>query len=458
MFKLSMPAFLGMFVQSMYNVISTIFLGHYVGPLGIAGLSIAFPLQMLGLGLANLSGIGGMSLISRYIGAKEYDKAEQSLGNGVTLAVTLGLFVIICLLPFLDFWLRLIGASEDVLPYAHDYMTFVTIGMLAQITTMAFLNYARAEGNARVGMIAMMMGALVNIGLSAVFIIWMDMGAKGAGLATLIAQVSSLGYTSSYYLLKKSFLKLRLKNLYPNFRVLKEIFSIGIGAFMQHFAGSLSAMLLISMVVSYGGDYALSAFGIVQRVQMFASMPAMVLAQGVQPVLGFNYGARRFKLAIKSVFIGMLSSTTLTIVTWSIVYFVPEPIIRLFSSDPQLISVGVQAARGIMLLLPIVGPIMIGTMVFQAIGKPGRAFIAAISRPVIFMIPSLFVLAHFLGIKGVWYTFAASDVLTLIAVALLLLPILKQFRKAAVEEEKSELSASSGNLLELKEARRPTDA
>ncbi len=458
MVKLSMPAFLGMFVQSMYNVISTIFLGHYVGALGIAGLSIAFPLQMLGFGLANLSGIGGMSLISRYIGSKDYAKAEQALGNGVSLAIFLGLFVIAGLLPFLDFWLTLIGASDEVLPYARDYMMFVTIGMLAQTATMAFLNYARAEGNARVGMIAMIMGALVNIALSAMFIIWLDMGAKGAGLATLIAQVSSLGYTASYYLLKKSYLKLRLKNLYPNFKVLKEIFSIGIGAFMQHFAGSLSSMLLISMVVSYGGDYALSAFGIVQRIQMFASMPAMVIAQGVQPILGFNYGARRFKLVLKCISMGMTSSIVLTFVTWGIVYFVPEPIVRLFSNDPQLITVGVEAARGIMVVLPIVGPIMVGTMVFQAIGKPGRAFIAAVSRPVIFMIPSLFILAHFLGIMGVWYTFAASDVLTLIAVALLLIPIIKQVQRAAADEDKTRLSASPGTIVELKEARRPTDA
>ena len=173
MVKLSMPAFLGMFVQSMYNVISTIFVGQYVGALGIAGLSIAFPLQMFGVGLGNLSGIGGMSLISRYIGSREYEKAEKALGNGTSLSIFLGLFILVALLPFLDFWLKLIGASEDVLPYAHDYMVFISIGMLAQITSMAFLNYARAEGNAKVGMIAMVLGSALSILLTAIFIIWL---------------------------------------------------------------------------------------------------------------------------------------------------------------------------------------------------------------------------------------------------------------------------------------------
>ena len=148
-FTLSLPVFFGMFVQTLYNVISTVFVGHYVGPLGIAGLSVVFPLQMLGMALGNLAGIGGMSLISRKLGAKDYPGAEKSLGNGIMLSILLGLIANIIMLPFLDFWLILIGASPDVLPYARDYMIFVTIGMLFQCITMALFNFARAEGNAR---------------------------------------------------------------------------------------------------------------------------------------------------------------------------------------------------------------------------------------------------------------------------------------------------------------------
>ena len=436
MFKLSMPVFMGMFVQSMYNIISTIFVGQYVGPLAIAGLSIAFPLQMVGAGLGQLSGIGGMSLISRLIGAKEYDQAEKALGNGIMLSIFLGIVVIIGLLPFLDFWLTLIGASEAVLPHARDYMMFITIGMMAQIVSMAFLNYARAEGNARVGMIAMIMGALINIALSAVFIVWLDMGTLGAGLATLIAQVASMLYTMSYYVFKKSFLNVRRKNLFPDFRIMRSIFSIGIGAFTQLFAGSLSSMILINMVVSYGGDYALSAFGIVQRVLLFANLPAMVISQGCQPVLGFNYGARRFKLALKTIYMAMGFATGLSFLGFVIVYFIPGPIVRLFSDDPELVSAGIQAARGILMVLPVVGPMMVGTMIFQAIGKPVRAFIAAIARPVVFLIPSVILLTNVfdLGINGIWYSFPASDAMTFLLTMLLLLPIIKYFRSTADQQ------------------------
>ena len=444
LFKLSTPAFMGMFVQSMYNVINTIFVGKYVGTDAIAGLGVAFPLQMLGFGLGNLAGIGGMSLISRYLGAREYEKAEKSLGNGIVLSIFLGLFIILALLPFLGFWLKLIGASEHVYPYAYDYMVFVCIGMLPQICSMAFLNYARAEGNARVGMIGMILGALTNIGLSALFIIGMHLGARGAGLATMIAQLVSVSYTASYYLFNKSFLKLRRINLRPDFRVLKQISSIGVGAFMQVFAGSLSSMILINMVVHYGGDYALGAFTIVQRVMMFANMPAMIISQGAQPILGFNYGARRFRLALKSIYMAVIVSTGLCTVTFGIVYFIPEPIIRIFSNDEELVSAGILAARGMMLLLPITGPMMVGTMVFQALGKPGRAFITAVARPVLFMIPAVLILSRLLGIDGIWYAFPTSDALTCFTVGILILPILSQLKKSAAEEDQQNVSQLSG--------------
>lgn len=446
-FKLSLPVFFGMFVQTMYNVISTVFVGHYVGPLGIAGLSVAFPLQMLGMALGSLSGMGGMSLISRKIGAKEIPSAEKALGNGIALSVILGVVANIILLPFLDFWLRLIGASDAVLPYAHDYMIFIIPGMLFQVVTMALFNYARAEGNARVGMIAMIMGALLNIALSAVFIVWMDMGVLGAGLATLLAQGASMAYTISYFASGNSYLKVRRANYLPDFKILKQMLAIGGGAFAQMFAGSLSSMLLINMVISYGGDYALSAFGIVQRVSMFATMPAMVISQGAQPVLGYNYGAKRFGLSLKTIYLALGASTTFSCLGFLIVYFVPEPIIRVFTNDSELIRVGIDAAKNMFLAVPIMGPIMIGTMVFQAIGKAKQAFIAAVSRPVIYLLPSVLILPRLLGLQGVWLSFPSSDFLSAITIGLLLLPLLKVFRARAAAEHASAINPLSQSAI-----------
>ena len=187
--KLATPAFFGMFVQTLYNVINTIFVGHYVGPLGIAGLSIAFPLQMLTMGLGMMVGIGGASLISRLLGAGDVAGAERTVGNGISISIVLSVLVVIIILPFVDFWLRLIGASDDVLPYAREYLAVITIGAFSSIFTMALLSFARAEGNARVGMVAMILGAVLSIILCAVFIITLDMGVLGAALATVISQI-----------------------------------------------------------------------------------------------------------------------------------------------------------------------------------------------------------------------------------------------------------------------------
>jgi len=431
MFKLSLPVFMGLFVQTLYNVINTIFVGQYTGSLGIAGLSIVFPIQVFGVGLGALAGIGGMSLISRLLGSLDHEGAEKALGNGIALSVILGVVVVIGILPFAEFWVKLIGASDAVLPYARDYLSIITIGMVFQIVGMSLLNYARAEGNARVGMIAMIMGAVLSIILSAVFIIWLDMGVKGAALATVIAQIVSMIYIFSYYLSGSSYLKIRMKNYAPDFKILKSMLSIGVGSFMQLFAGSLSSMILINMVISYGGDYALSAFGIVQRVFMFANMPAMVISQGSQPILGFNYGAKRFGHALKTMNLAFLASIVLSTIGFLVVYFIPEPIMRIFSDDPELVSIGAYAAKRIFLVLPLVGPMMVGTMVFQAIGKPVQAFIAAAARPVIFLIPAALVLAHFFNLDGIWLSYPVSDLLTFLLVVMIVLPILTTFRKAA---------------------------
>lgn len=437
--KLSLPAFLGMFVQTLYNVINTIFVGHYVGTLGIAGLSIVFPLQMLGMGMGMMVGVGGMSLISRYIGAGKTGDAEKALGNGITVGLIISGLVLLVVLPNVDFWLRLIGASDAVLPYARDYLTIIMYAMVFQVFAMSFLSFTRAEGNARVGMISMILGAGINIALDAVFIVWLDMGVRGAAWATFMSQVISLTYFAFYYATGNSYLKIKLRNLMLDLKILKPMFSIGIGAFMQSVGSSLSAMILINNVVTYGGDYALSAFGIIQRVFMFAMMPAIVLGQGAQPILGFNYGAKRFGLALKVMNMAILVSTVLGVAGFLILYFIPEPIIRVFTDDPRLIAIGSEGAKLMFLGMPLLGVIMVGTMVFQAIGKAVPAFLAAVARPILFLIPLVLILPRFIGMDGVWLTFPGSDLLTFFLVIALIYPVLRNFRKLAAEQKQAEL-------------------
>jgi putative MATE family efflux protein len=433
LFVLTLPAFLGMFVQALYNVVDTIFIGHFVGSQAIAGLSIAFPLQMMAMGIGMMVGMGGASLISRFLGSGNISNAERTIGNGISIAIIMSLILTAVVLPLTDFWLRLIGASDAVLPYARDYLTIIMAGAIAHVSAMMFVNFARAEGNARVPMISMILGAVLNIILDAIFIIPMKMGVTGAAVATTISQIVATMYILQYYWSGRSYLKMHLRNLLLDLSILRQMFAIGISQFMQVIGGSLSVMLLINSVVKYGGDIYLSAFGIVQRVMMFAVMPAIVTGQGVQPILGYNYGARRFGLALKALKIAIIASTALSLMAFTMLYTIPGPIMRIFSNDTALVEAGIRASRLVFCSMPLIGLVMVGSTSFVSIGKAVQAFITAAARPILFLIPSVLILPRLLGLDGVFLSFPASDILTLILTALLIIPVIRQFRKAAAE-------------------------
>ncbi len=427
--KLSIPAFFGMFVITLYNVVDTIFIGHYVGSLGIAGLSIVFPVQMLSMGVGMMTGMGGASLISRLIGGDNVPRAEHALGNSVTATVVLSAIIMIIGLANVNFWLRLMGASEDVLPYARDYMTIILIGMFFQTYAMASTGWIRAEGNARVPMIGMILGAVLNIILDAIFIIPMGMGVTGAALATVIAQLISVVYFMGYYFYGKSFLKIHWRTLVPELSILRDIFAIGVAALSMTLAGSLSAVLVNRMLVAYGGDVAVSTFGVINRIMMFALMPGMIVGQGLQPILGFNYGARRYDRALRVIKIAVVAATAWGVIAFAVLYTSPEPFVRIFTTDSELITLGSHAAKLLFLAMPLIGFAMVGSIIFQAIGKPIQSFITAISRPALFLIPLIFMLPHYWQLDGVWLSFPISDGLTVILTFMLLMPQVREFRR-----------------------------
>jgi putative MATE family efflux protein len=435
LFLLALPAFFGMFVQTLYNVVDTIFIGQFVGPLAIAGLSIVFPLQMLAMGIGMMVGMGGASLISRFIGSRNIPGAERSIGNGISIAVIMALIVTAVVLPLIDFWLRLIGASDAVLPYASDYLTIIMAGTVINVSAMMLVNFVRAEGNAKVPMIAMILGAVLNIILDAIFIIPMKMGVTGAAMATVISQIATMIYAMQYYASGRSYLKIHLRNLLFDLPILRQTFAIGISQFVQTIGSSLSAMLLINSVIKYGGDIYLSAFGIVQRVMMFATMPAMVIGQAVQPILGFNYGARRFGLALKVLKIATMASSAFSLIGFAILYTIPGPIIKIFNADPALVEAGIRASRLVFWSMPLMGLVMVGSTSFMSIGKAVQAFITAVARPVLFLIPAVLVLPRLLGLNGAFLSFPTSDALTLLLTVLLIIPVIRQFRRASKEQQ-----------------------
>jgi putative MATE family efflux protein len=427
--KLSLPTFFGFFVMTLYNVVDTIFIGHYIGALGIAGLSIVFPLQMLSIGIGEMTGMGGASLISRSLGASDVPKAERTLGNALTANIILSVVLMVACLATPDFWLRLMGSSETILPYARDYMTIIIIGMLFMTFSMAMNNLIRAEGNARIPMIGMIIGAVTNIILDAIFIIPLEMGVQGAALATVIAQMVSVAFFMRYYFSGKSFLKIHFKNLAIQWGVLKEILAIGVASFFRMVAGSISAMFVNRMLGFYGGDIAISAFGIIHRIMMFAIMPGIVIGGGLQPILGFNYGARRYDRAIKAILLAMGAAFACGLFVFGALFFNPEPFIRVFTNDVELIASSVYAAQRIFLALSVIGLMMVGSIIFQSIGKATKSFVTSTARPIIFLIPVVLILPKFIGLNGVWLSFPISDGLTFLLTVGLLVPQILELRK-----------------------------
>jgi putative MATE family efflux protein len=429
LFKLSLPTFLGMFVGMLYNVVDTIFIGHYVGPMGIAGLSIVFPVQMMTIGIGEMTGMGGASLISRSIGAGDTAKAEKTLGNALTANFIITLVLMIVCIAAPDPLLRLIGSSETILPYARDYLTIIIIGVLFMTFSLSLSSLIRSEGNARIPMIGMIIGAVSNIALDALFIIPLGMGIQGAALATVLAQMISVAFFVRYYLSGKSFLKVHLKNLTIQWHIMKEILAIGAGSFARMLAGSLSAMFVNRMLVFHGGDLAISAFGIINRIMMFAIMPGLVIGGGMQPILGFNYGAKRYDRATRVIILAFAAATACCLVVFGVVYFSPEPLIRIFTNDAGLVAIASHAARRIFLALPLIGFVMVGSLIFQSIGKAVRSFATSIARPILFLIPSVVILPRFLGLDGVWWAFPLSDVFTILLISILLIPQMRELRK-----------------------------
>ena len=429
LFKLTLPAFLGMFVMTLYNVVDTIFIGQYVGPLGIAGLSIVFPVQMISMGMGQMMGMGGASLISRMIGANNIPRAEHALGNAFSGTIILSILVMIAGLSNTDFWLKLMGSSGTILPYARDYFTVILYGMFFMTFAMSMNTLIRAEGNARVPMIGMIIGAGLNIVLDAIFIIPLDMGVRGAALATVIAQAVSTVYFLNYHLSKKSFLRLRLRYLAIRWQIMKDILAIGISALAMIVTMSIATIFVNRLLVSYGGDIHISAFGVLHRIMMFALMPGMVIGQGLQPILGFNYGARRFDRALKTIRIAIIYATACSIVAFILLYFYPEPFIRIFSSDAELIAVSIYGAKRVFITLPIIGLMMTGAIIFQAIGKIIQSIVTSLARSALFLLPSVLIMPRIWGIDGVWMAFPVTDILTLILTMALLIPQLLDFYK-----------------------------
>ncbi len=423
-----MPATIGLLVISLYNVADTIFIGHGVGTLGIAGIAIAFPIQMIVMALAQTVGIGASSIISRALGSKDFKKAERVLGNFFSLSLLGGVLLtiigLVCIKPILIAF----GATDTILPYATEYMSIIFWGTLFIFFAMGGNSVIRAEGNAKFAMTIMIMSAVINVILDPIFIFGFDMGIRGAAIATVIAQIASASCALYYFVTGKSGVYIHIKNLVFKMRTIKEIFAIGASSLGRHVAGSLMAIVVNNSLGFYGGDIAIAAYGVINRIFMVVLMPMFGLVQGLQPILGYNYGAKDYGRAKEVTKLSIKVATAMSFIGFLILLVFAESLTKIFSSDTELIELSVYVIRIVVLVLPFVGFQAISGGYYQAIGKAGPAFFLSILRQVLCLLPFVLIFPVFFDLDGIFYAFPAADV---VAVVITVLMMRKEMKRLA---------------------------
>ncbi len=426
--RLSLPAMVGMFVNGLYNLVDTIYIGHGVGSLGVAGLSVAFPIQMIIGGTGAMLGVGTASLISRSLGARDYEKAQRAFGNNLLATAILGGTYIVVGTILLHPILSLFGASSEILPYASEYMGVIFLGSPLIIFTMSMNNVIRSEGAARTAMWSMLVGAIANIILDPIFIFTLGMGIRGAAIATVISRIGVMIWIGWFFHSGKSIIAIRLRDLSPRLRIMGEIITIGFPAFLHHASSSIVFGMINQLLGLYGGNVAVAVFGVNNRVIMFSAMPTIGIAQGMQPIAGYNYGARQYSRTLEVIRTSNIMALAFCSGIAAILLLFPGPVLRIFTSDKALLEMGPHAMRLMVAGFFFAGYNKVGGSVFQALGKALPAFIINSARPVLFFIPLLLIMPRFLGINGVWMSFAVADVLSFIITLFFLLPQTRALR------------------------------
>lgn len=422
-FKMSTPAIVGLLVQAFYNLVDTIFVGRGLGAdssLGIAGLSVAFPIQMLMMGIAMGIGIGGASIISRSFGMNDYQKAEQTLGNMITLVVIASIIFTILGLVFIDPVLKVFGASESVLPFASEYTKYILMGTIFFAFSAALSNTIRAEGHAKFAMAIMLLSSIVNIILDPIFIFEFNMGIMGAAVATVISQVIGCLMVVHYYFSNVSMISFKPEYMVPDLALSWETLSIGMSEFIFNSVESLVFILLNQSLLVYGGDMAIAVFGIIIKVFMLTLMPIIGIKHGIQPIFGFNYGANNFDRVRETVSLSNYIVFGMCVMSVIFVFLVPEQIFRIFSTDTKLIEMGVPAIKISFLMMPFIGSQIVAMALLQSLGKSKESLMVTLSRQVLFLPPLVFILPLFIGLTGIWIAFPISDLLGFVVAVILM--------------------------------------
>lgn len=435
----ALPAIIAMTASSLYNMIDSIFIGQGVGPLAISGLAITFPLMNLSAAFGAAVGIGSSTCISVKLGQKDYRMAERIFGNSVTLNVIIGFAFSIVALIFLDPILYFFGASDNTIVYAREYMYVILGGNIFSHMFFGMNAILRAAGKPRHAMYATIFTVVMNIVLAPIFIWGAGLGIQGAAFATILAQTMALAWQLKLFSNKNEILHFRPGIYKMKKDIIKNIVSIGISPFSMNVCACIVVIFINTGLAHYGGDLAVGAYGIANRVAFIFVMLTMGVNQGMLPIAGYNYGAQKFDRLMRVLKYALIAGTAITTTGFLIVHIIPYQCARLFTTDPTLIKIAMRAMQINMMAYPLVGGQMVITNFFQSIGKAKISIFLSLSRQMLFLVPLLTVLPRIVGLDGVWMSLPIADTTACLVSGTIMTRYIKKFKSEELRVKSEEL-------------------
>ena len=405
----SIPAIIGMTLTSLYNIIDSVFIGHGVGAMAISGLAISFPLMNLLVAFCTLVGVGGATISSIRLGQKDTDGAEKVLGNVTVLCVINSIFYGGITLLFLDRILFFFGASHDTLPYARDFMQIILIGSPVTYVMIGLNNIMRATGYPRKAMLSSMLTVGCNIILAPVFIFWLGWGIRGAATATILSQFAGMIWVLSHFMQEKSYIRFKKGIFKLRKRIVENIFSIGMSPFLMNVCASAIVIIFNKSLLLYGGDLAIGAYGILNRLLMLFVMVIMGLTMGMQPIVGYNHGAHKFGRVKQTLKYCMIAGGCITSLGFAFSELFPNLVVNMFTDDKELTALARTGLQIGVLMFPFVGIQIVISSFFQSIGKAKISIFLSLSRQLLYLLPCLLLLPHWWGLNGIWLSMPVSD-------------------------------------------------
>ncbi|WP_373827608.1 MATE family efflux transporter, partial [Bacteroides heparinolyticus] len=400
----AVPAIIAMTASSLYNMVDSIFIGQGVGTMAISGLALTFPLMNLSAAFGSLVGVGASTLISVRLGQKDYDTAQRVLGNVFVLNILLGMVFMIVMLAFLEPILYFFGGSDQTVGYAREYMQIILLGNIITHLYLGLNAVLRSSGHPQKAMYATVGTVIINTILDPLFIYGFGWGIRGAAIATVLAQLLALAWQFKLFGNKDELLHFHRGIFRLKRKIVFDSLAIGMSPFLMNLAACFIVILINQGLKRHGGDLAIGAYGIVNRLVFIVVMIVMGLNQGMQPIAGYNFGARQYERVNKVLKLTIIYATGVTSLGFLVGMLVPDVVVSIFTSDAELIGLSAKGLRIVVMFFPIIGFQMVTSNFFQSIGMAGKAIFLSLTRQMLILLPCLLILPQFFGVEGVWYS------------------------------------------------------